>query len=320
MLLDYDKLGDFIARYFGSPENRKARLVGIDRSYDSGYFDIVRFFGNERIDPEAVEIKYTSNEYSLADPIIREFVGKMEARLRREGRIYDGPMVMQVAAANLSEPPFLVTIQACTYGISAGSCFALDQPDPLFDGNTLREYYKQLTSSPALEGHPLALCLGVCGVLITGGVNKPRHPRFLLVHRSGHLASLDNSMGPSVAGSVDFSTSCGNLAELARRSLSQEVREELGLADHEFSIEPLAWAREIFRGEKPQLFCLIRTTLSENELSNRLHSLLPTPEFDSFEFVELSEGLSVSLQKTGANHEAIMNCLIVEEYLEGENS
>ncbi|MBU8933968.1 MAG: hypothetical protein KOO62_08160 [candidate division Zixibacteria bacterium] len=318
MLLDYDKLTDFIDRYFGSSEDQEVRRVGRNRSYDSGYFDVIRFFGSERIDPEAVEIKYEPGEYCLINPTIRKFAEKIETCLRQQGRIYDGPLVMQVAAANMSESPFSITVKACTYGVFAGSCFALDEPDPLFDGfgGTLREYYKRMTPNSVLESHPLALCIGVCGILIA---ETPARSRLLLVHRSGNLASLENSVGPSAAGSIDFTTSCRTLAELSRWSLSQEIREELGLADHEFSIEPLAWAREIVRGEKPQLFCLIRTSLTEDELSIRLRSSLPAEEFDSFEFVELSDGLPEALYNTRANHEAMMNCLLVEEYLEKED-
>ena len=102
------------------------------------------------------------------------------------------------------------------------------------------------------------------------------------------------------------------LEENAREN--QEIREELGLQEHEFTIKLLAYAREIFRGERPQLFCLIRTSLSMKELSFRLQSLRHNAEFDSFEFIEMSDNLIDSLYKVRANYEAAMNCLLLEEF------
>ncbi|RKX29295.1 MAG: hypothetical protein DRP47_02085 [Candidatus Zixiibacteriota bacterium] len=321
MFLDYEKLDGFLERYFGSVEDREARLVGVDRSLDSGYFDIVRFFGDNKINPEEVEIRYLSGQYKLSDSRIRKYAARIELLLRQQERLYDGPKVMRLASANLSKPPYSLSVQVCDYGTFAGCCFALDQPDPLFDryGGTLREYYKKKVPLSALESHPLALCLGICGMVVTEeqssnckGSQVQRH--LLLMHRSENLASLENSVGPSAAGSVDFSTSCRNLSELSKWSLSQEIREELGLQEHEFTIKLLAYAREIFRGERPQLFCLIRTSLSMKELSFRLQSLRHNAEFDSFEFIEMSDNLIDSLYKVRANYEAAMNCLLLEEF------
>ncbi|MEA2031265.1 MAG: hypothetical protein U9N55_06695 [candidate division Zixibacteria bacterium] len=323
MLLDYEKLEDFLDKYFGSPHAREARMVGINRLYDSGYFDIVRFFGEDKINPDKVEIHSLPGRYELSDQKIKEFSGKIESQLRKQGRLYDGPDAMRLKAVNLTDSPYYISIQACNYGIFAGCCFGLDQPDQLFDsnGSTLREYYKQITLSTNLETHPLAMCLGVCGMVVvdkngdeeTNDIQQKRR-YLLLVHRSKHLASLEDTIGVSAAGSVDFTTSCQTLSELSKRSLSQEIEEELGLAPNEFTVEPLAYAREIFRGEKPQLFCLIKTPLSVEELTHKLQNPQQQSEFDSFEFIPMSDDLIGTLRQMEVNHEVMMNSLLLEEY------
>ena len=121
-----------------------------------------------------------------------------------------------------------------------------------------------------------------------------------------------------MAGSVDYAEDYGNLAKLIDRSLGAEISEELNLRPDEYEIIPLAFAREIFRGEKPQLFCLVKTSLSRIEIAERLSALDPDArEFDSFDFVAIDrDRVSLDSWLAAVNHEARMNYHLVEEYLE----
>ncbi len=312
--LDYNCLADFLKRYFNPSDDR---LVGGTRQYDSGYIDIVRFFGPGAVAPKDVAIRYVPGKYELSDNRIRRFAGKIANELHRQGRIYEGPGVSRVAAVQLDTPPFSLTLQECDYTVFAGSCFALDYPDELFKehGGTLREYYKKNYPQSGFAGFPLAACLGICGMLVVKGPSDNSY-FCLLVHRSGHLASLEHSIGPSAAGSVDFTTGYTTLQELITTSLGQEIQEELHLQPDEYNIVPLAFAREVFRGELPQLFCMITTDLNIRQLSERLDSISSQREFDYYEVWLLSAvTMFHDSELMKINHEALMNCYLLEEYL-----
>ncbi|MFH2049209.1 MAG: hypothetical protein ABIJ12_07160 [bacterium] len=310
MFLDYRKFFDFLNEHYSSEESIKARLVGTKRDYDSGYFDIVRYFGSDAIDPQDVKIKYLPDQYELKDQQIAKFAREIENKLREQGRMYDGPFVTRAILDGFYER---IILQKCRYGTFAGSCFALDEENDIFgEYRTLRNYYINQKYS-GLEDHPLALCLGICGVLIFRDQNKKK---CLLMERSGNLASLENSIGPSAAGSVDYSEKYKTLDELIIDALGSEIQEELNLTSEEYKITPLAYAREIFRGEKPQIFCMIESSLTIDEISKRLDSIKKPEEFTSYQFVDLNDIIS---QKIKPNHEALMNCFLIEEYLNMTN-
>ena len=307
-MLDYSIMPQFLERYFSAPGERAARLVGKEQSYDSGYYDIVRFFGSDRINPDKVAVRYRDDAWKLEDPIISGFARAIEAQFRREGRLYEGPRVAAVAEKQFEGAGPHVTIQPCDYGIFAGSCLALDRPDESFrhHGGTLREYYRHIMQGFDRPSFPLPGCLGVCGLLVGG--SDAGSGWFLTVRRAGHLTSLENSHGGSAAGMVDFIGGYQNLGEMARTAMAAEVAEELGLENGEYEVEPLAWAREIFRGEKPQLFCLLRTGLSPEAVRRRLEGLSGRPEFDQFRFMPWQGG------PAALNHEAVMNFYLAEEF------
>ena len=307
MFLDYRKFLDFLNEHYSSGESIKARLVGTKRDYDSGYFDIIRFFGSDAIDPQDVKIKYLPDQYELKDQLIEKFAREIENELKEQGRMYDGPFVSRAILDGFCER---IILQKCRYGTFAGSCFALDEENDIFEEyRTLRNYYINQKYS-GLEDHPLALCLGICGVLIFRDQNKKK---CLLMERSGNLASLENSIGPSAAGTVDYTEKYKTLVELIVDALGSEIQEELNLTSEEYEITPLAYAREIFRGEKPQIFCMIKSTLSQKEISDRLDSIQKPEEFKSYQFVDLDD---IIFQKIKPNHEALMNCFLIEEYLD----
>jgi hypothetical protein len=104
---------------------------------------------------------------------------------------------------------------------------------------------------------------------------------------------------------------------MIERSMSSEVHEELNLQRDEYKITPLAFAREIYRGESPQLFCLITTELSCETLTERFNSIAEqSREFDSFEFLSFDNGNPLDREQLAAfNHESRMNYYLAEEYL-----
>lgn len=312
--LEYAELPAFIAAHF--PGSEDSRKVGRLKQFLSDYIDTVRFFGPEGIRPSDVTIRCLNDPFVIPDSLIAEFAMKTAEIMRSEGRLYDGPMSMKLAACDFnSETPMLI-VQPCDYALQAGSCFALDLPDRRFDhaGGTLREYYRRGCIIPRVDNNPLAICLGVCGYLIV----DERGDRYLLqVRRSSKLASLENTFGPSVAGVIDYTTNHPNLQHLITASMACEVEEELGLLPQEYETIPLAWSIELFRGERPQVFCLIRTLLTREELTARLQAVpADRREFDAFEFIPLYGGTIIDQKHFDTlNPEAKMNFFLMEEYL-----
>lgn len=303
-----------MAEHFAGRE--RERLAGAHRQYDSGYHSIVRFFGRDRIDPADIVVKHLEDSFRLSDPVIAEFAQEMEGRLRSEGRLYDGPPTMKLAECSIETPPRSITVQPCDYGVQAATCFTLDEPHPLFEpyGGTLRDYYRQQKTSLSVADNPLAVCLGVCAYMV---IEERGRAYLVQVKRSGKLASMENSFGPTVAGAVDYTKGCANLEALALSSLGAEIGEEINLRPGEYKTVPLAWGMEIFRGERPQLFCLVRTTLERMEIAARLESIDPAErEFESYEFHRLYGGVMVDRKIfESLNLEARFNCLLLEEYL-----
>ncbi|MBD3402442.1 hypothetical protein GF420_06080 [candidate division GN15 bacterium] len=313
--LDYSKFADLLARQPERFPSRSARLVGADCAFDSGFYDIVRFFGDSPVRADETHIEVLPGMFCITDPMIAEFARYVAERLRRQGRLYDGPTVTGVRQIEIDEQAGRVLVQETTYADFAGSCFALDLSHPLFEdyGGSLRRYYIDRYSDTPLQDRPLANCFGVCGyVLVTEGEQQ-----FLLqIVRASHLATMAGTPGPSVAGSVDFAADYGTIGGLIDRALGQEVEEELHLTRDEFSLTPLACARELFRGDNPQLFALIRVNLSREDLAARMEAVPGAErEFASYQFLPLSDSRLTTDAIDGINFEARMAYYLAEEYL-----
>lgn len=314
--LDYNRMPGFLERYFGSDEIIETRRAGPGRGNLTDYHGIVRFFGTDGIDPRTVRVRYRLRAFSFRDERIRGFSSEIERRLRCEGRLFEGPPAAGVVDACFDTRKPHLTVQPVNYGDHAGSCFALDAPHPLFRewGGSLRDYYLSEYGPTAIKQSPLALCLGVCGLVV---VRESSDRWVLLVRRSARLASLGGTIGCSAAGSVDFCQDYPDLRQLTIQSMSAEVVEELSLQPDEFTVTPLAWAREIFRGEKPQLFCLIETVLDRAQLTGRLGWAMNRPsEFTAAFFIPIATDHRFERVElpSALNHEAQMNRWLAAEY------
>ena len=318
-LLAYERLDEFLARDHPGESARHARLVGADRFIDSGYYDIHRFWGEHSVSPDAIHLNYLPEPFHLSDKRIAAYANEIAAYLREQGRLYDGPPVMRLERLDLSSHPAQAVVQAASYPEQAGSSFAMDAPHPLFAdyGGTLRDYYLREYRETRFAHNPLCACLGVCGQLIIRDNGKLF---MLLVRRSARLASLENSIGPSVAGSVDFVEGLATMADLMRVSFAQEIEEELGLLESEYQLIPLAIAREFFRGDRPQLFGLIIAEIGSGELKKRLEACREHGEFDQYELVPLGEGRLALDQIARLNFEAKLSYYLAEEYLSDKSN
>ncbi|RME31353.1 MAG: hypothetical protein D6800_00845, partial [Candidatus Zixiibacteriota bacterium] len=226
--------------------------------------------------------------------------------------------IMCAVAADLRDTSPALLVQPADYAAFAGSCLALDVPHGILGGRTLREYIRQRLPVVTFPGNPLCCCLGVCGLLL---LEEDGRGYLLTVKRAAHLSSLAGTIGPSVAGVVDWRTDADSLAELARIQLMLELAEELGLQADECRLTLLAWGLELFRGGKPQIFALVTTGLSRRELAARLDNLpTETREFSDYAFVPFAPDAPLAPDVIDSlNHEARANYRLLEEYLNGRN-
>lgn len=313
---DISELTDILDRFPQAYGDRGERLVGADHNNDSGYRHIVRFFGSAAVDPYLIKLEVTPGQYEIPDPLIRRYAAMVASDLRQQGRLYDGPTVTGLLdiAPNQMDP--VLRIQETAYADFAGSCFILDRPCDLFSdcGGTLRHYYLAKYDALPVSARPLANCFGVCGYLV---LLENSRTHLLQVTRARNLATLADTLGPTVAGSVDFRNDYSSLGDLACRHLSQEVEEELHLRPHEYSVRPLAFAREIVRGDNPQVFCQITCKLTVAELTECLNGIpVESREFSSFQFLALNEyGQLPRTTIESLNFEARMSYWLIEEQL-----
>lgn len=311
-----EQLPEILDRWYADPQLRERRIMGPEQIWDSGYFDIFRFFGASAIDPSRITLEYGPSLFRIPDSALARFAAQMAARMKSEGRLYDGPPVMKFASLTVNSAGFVMRVQPAGYADQAGTCFALDIPTEHFgsDYSTARAYVMHRYGPMMGQSNPLAICLGVCGIVIL----EEQETRYLVkVHRSGKLASLESSIGPSVAGSVDWTTQCRTVAELLHKSLAAELREELGVDPSQCRITPLAMATEILRGEKPQLFGLIECSMSRAELERCVDSIPSAGrEHDRLEFLEWGQVNRPKSEKSAAfNFEARANIELAREML-----
>lgn len=301
---------DFFRRFGGCPE---LKSTSVDHAF--GYFEILRFFGPDGIDPREVSVEMQGAPFEFSDDRIAQFTSEIACAMMSEGRIHAGPDLLKLVDADLAGADKSLTVQPCGYGHQAGSCLALDYEHPLFDkfGGCLRQYYLSHFPSRAICDNPLAVCLGVSACLV---VQQEGGDQVLFVRRSARLASLESTYGPSVAGSVERDHLGDNLFELLQGAVSAEAAEELQLSPAEYRLIPLAYGREIFRGERPQLFAALMTDLSTEELSELLDSLDPaTREFDDYVFLPLAgDPPGDARVAEQMNFEAAMNLQLLREY------
>ncbi len=316
--LDHENLPAVLRQYYSNTKLLRSRLVGAERQFRSAYFDLVRFFEANSLNPANIQVHCLESTFVFDDPRIAEFSRYVETQLRSEGRLYDGPPVMKLVSFDQRGGNMVMRVQPASYGDQAGSCFAFDLKHELFVdwGGTLRHYLLRINPDHSFEKNRLAVCLGVAAYVL---IRDEDGVCLLQVTRSEKLASLESSLGPSVAGSVDWRTDCDNLEQLMVKSLEAELHEELGLSAGEYRIRPLGYGLEILRGERPQLFALVEANLTREQMSLRMEQLpARSREFSSFEFLKLSDGRLPDEIIAALNFEAQVCYYLAEEYLFGQ--
>ena len=191
--LCYENYEDFLREYFGSESMLAARMAGVPPRL-TGYYDIVRFFGEGECDPQKISIEHDTADFEFDDPLIARFAEQMASQMTKEGRLYQGPSAMHVRDADFLAGKPSILVAPCSYRLQAGSCFALDYHHKIWArrGETLRGYCKDRQKDGANRA-PLATCLGISAWLT---VRDGSERALLLMKRADNLASLEGTVGP----------------------------------------------------------------------------------------------------------------------------
>lgn len=301
---------DAIAERFYSHKDRRA---GVTHCQNTLYYDIIRFFGTNPVDPGTIPVEIEPGEFVLDDPKIVPLATRAADLMTAEGRIYDGPRVTHLSCVDPESSQPTVKVQPCDYRHHAGTCLSLDLEHPDQSPSTLREL---LTARDywGRDGVLLPACLGVCGFVVAVIDSQPHA---LVVRRSAKLATMRGLWSPTVAGMVDWRDNFTTLDEMITTTMAIEVEEELGLERSQFELAPLALAREIPRGERPQAFFLIRVDLGPEEFSNTLRARPEqVSEFDQIVWCPLDDLLDGRDGAVTLSFEGMMGALLIEEYLD----
>lgn len=153
-------------------------------------------------------------------------------------------------------------------------------------GSSLRELETIEAALPAFEQSRLANTLGMAAMVITsdGYLVLPRR------NKTVHFAA--GYEGCSVSGVVEWSTglSADFLGEVQQQLLGKEAAKELLLGRRDCHVVPLAFARELERAGKPQLFFLLFVDRLLDSLVEAWEaSEYPKEEYDSIRWIRVVE-------------------------------
>ncbi len=221
----------------------------------------------------------------------------------------------------------IITISRAMYFDQVGTNLTSDWASGLLGGdelNTLRQVEPPQNGELCnLRDSILANTLGVAAVVVDR--NKD-----MLIRIRGSEQAVMNAQGGrfhcSVSGvfELDESLSHGNLdfSEFSK-GMTAEIRTELNIDQNEYDLFPVAFSRELVRQGKPQLFFVIKTELTFDEIENRARNAEEAWEFIDPTDIPESNPLFPYLASPGDaptelfSFEGSMALAIVSSYLDG---
>lgn len=246
------------------------------------------------IDVSQVRLKIDSMAYSLPTRLLRHGVAgfdlfKALGRIRKDPQTGEDENNQSARICNWITEDSVLRIQLANYKDQIATNLTLDWASGLVDdvaGRTVRSHFEppQEGRLPLLSQSRLANTLGVAVMLMTADGRK------VLPIRGSQQAVMSEGKGKfhcSASGVFEWkhlaawSSSAPFDALLA--GMIDEIRTELNLPRQSYQVVPLAMARELPRGGKPQLFCAAQCDLRLAEIQDYMKS---APE--KWEFVDSS--------------------------------
>lgn len=145
---------------------------------------------------------------------------------------------------------------------------------------------------PPIEGHlpPLDTSMLVNSLGVAAMVYTPSGTALWRVRNPKMGSITKEALHCSVSGVYeipDYATRSGSYGyELLEYGIRLEVGHELGLEDHEYDLYPVAFARELPRAGKPQMFFVVISHLDEQALAERARNARERVEYVRNEFHE----------------------------------
>ena len=169
-------------------------------------------------------------------------------------------------------PDGIVKIQPADYFSQVGTNLTLDWASQKLkgdDASTIRNSIELPASGlvNSLEASNLANTLGVACFLVTGD-----NRLYTRIRSKNQAVMAEGKLHCSASGVYAWKPELmqeTNSFELFEMGMHNEIYKELNLKQNEYELIPLAFARELPRGGKPQLFFLAKTDYSYKEIEKK---------------------------------------------------
>jgi hypothetical protein len=252
--------------------------------------------GDRPVEVSRIDVTMLRNRFSVHAALddfklaARDYVRRTGRQVLRPDQSYENDETPRIRSFDRDGDRVRVKVQRASYEDQIATNLAVDVAGPWFaDGGTVRSNFAQPEEGrlPPLEHSVLADTLGVAAVVLT----PEGTPLFRV--RSGDLAAIQQGALHCTVSGV------GKLApalvaegrggfDLLEFGIREEIRTELNLEPGEYDLFPLAFARELPRAGKPQLFFVALSRLPQEELEARSREAPERWEFAPNEFHEFA--------------------------------
>lgn len=212
----------------------------------------------------------------------------------------------------------LMRCQGAKYFDQVGTNITIDWESGLLpDGGTIRNSLEKNPQGrlPSFEDSSLANTLGTAVMVLNRELRpimRVRNPNMGSIPHAGLHVAVSGVLEPKTKlepGRYNF--------DVFQPGTRAEIESEMGLSTDDYKLYPLAFARELPRGGKPQLFWVAITKLSDDEIRDKMknakekYEFVPTDEFDFFDkdiefYSEIAERFT---------YEGLASFLFTEQFL-----
>jgi hypothetical protein len=184
----------------------------------------------------------------------------------------------------------LIECQRAKYFDQIGTNITMDWDSGLIKGgSTIRSTIEKNPKGalPAFQDSCLANTIGTAVMVLNNELRpivRVRNPNMGSIPHAGLHSSVSGVLEPSKTMAFGRQT-----FDVFRPGTEAELLSEMGLHPNEYNLYPVAFARELPRGGKPQIFWVAVTNLSDEQIRDRMakaeeaSEFVPSDEFDFFQ-------------------------------------
>ena len=246
------------------------------------------------VDVDDLKVRFLKSKYT--PPVrIKEHCEKSVELFKKIGRVkklntgeWENNDTIKITDFNIEKGELV--IQPATYFDQVGTNLTLDWASGCLgemSSSTLRNDIEKTVdgSLPRLKNSVLANTLGVAAMIVSRGENV------LIPIRGNEQAVMVDGKGKfhcSASGVFSWDRSNANFSDVNFDffidGMAKEIQSETGLLQHEYTITPLAFSRELIRGGKPQFFFVAETEVTMEDIKRRM-----SVAEESWEFISVAD-------------------------------